>query len=104
MFVLYLPAQKSFDGFPLAPWFEDEEPRRVTVDILFLRDKKDLKVTINDAMEDDVNERNLLLFLKEKSVIDNIFEWELVEKRDTEGLTFLEENFVTLIFSKMSIN
>ncbi len=99
--VTYLPAQQSFDGFSLIPWFKTEKPRTTSVNIFFSEDKRNLKVTVDDAREDDVDEKELLRFLEKREIIKNTLEWKFEKKRDTEGLS-TEEEFTTVEFAIFS--
>ena len=79
-------------------WCDGPQVRNLKLAFLHSPDKKQLTVTIDDVWEDDLYTEDLIPFLLKQGVIDG--EWVIVKTDDTDGRTYIEETYTTIVIER----
>lgn len=98
---MFIPGKSVENKFHVPGWFEDSPGR--DVDVTYRLDGDELKVTVDDAWDDDIDRKELLQFLQKEGVIKSAEEWEVVKVEDTDGKTYImDESFTTLDIKRIA--
>jgi len=98
---ILIPGSRIKNKFHISGWFKDSPGRDVNVSYYFFNNSK-LGVTVDNAWNDDVDRDKLLRFLQSEGIIKNVDDWRVDKIVDTDGRTYIDESYATLILKKDS--
>lgn len=95
--ILMIPGTAGLTGVPYFSAWAGER-KETTGAYRIGRNNTELQITIDGVWQDSVDTKCLLDFLGERKVISNPEEWRVESVRDTDGLTYTDESFTTVVF------
>lgn len=82
----------------IRPWCG--EPKAAVLDVAYLKEEDTLTATINGVWEDDLYVDEFIQFLLSNKIIEGC--WSIAKVEDTEGYTFIEDQYTTITLKRVS--